>query len=220
MAAGNVAGLARRHRQRYAAQTRRHRIEAGGLGIDADDPGLARPHDPGIEVLGRNHGLVGVEIDRLDDGIAQRNGANLTFGRLRRLAVGLFHHTVGGRRRGLDRRRDGLDVFQTEMGRDPLSDGVELHPLEEGDQRVRIGLMHSKAIRAFGESGIVVERYQLHGNTCALRVVTQEIWITRNCFRKHSGAQYLRAKTIPFRCQVPNDFRIGGPFVFLILFSA
>ena len=46
MAAGDVAGLARRHRQRHAAQIGGHGIERGGFGIDADDAGRHGPARP------------------------------------------------------------------------------------------------------------------------------------------------------------------------------
>ena len=51
MAAGNVTGLARRHRQRHAAKPRGHGIKRGGFGIDTDQPGLARPRDPAVQVF-------------------------------------------------------------------------------------------------------------------------------------------------------------------------
>ncbi len=64
MAAGNVAGLARRHRQRHAAQARLHGIKRSGFGIDADDALGARPRHPGFERFRRRHRDIGVMVDR------------------------------------------------------------------------------------------------------------------------------------------------------------
>ena len=54
----HVAGLARRDREREAAQLGLHRIERRRLGVDRDHAGLARARDPGVEPVERAHGLV------------------------------------------------------------------------------------------------------------------------------------------------------------------
>ena len=58
VADGNVRSLTCLHRQRYANQFCRHRIEAGRFGIDGDQGGGRYFPDPGIELIDGEDGFV------------------------------------------------------------------------------------------------------------------------------------------------------------------
>ena len=49
MAERDIAGLARRERERHPNQVGAERVERGGLGVDRDASLLGRGHDPGLE---------------------------------------------------------------------------------------------------------------------------------------------------------------------------
>jgi len=54
----NVGGLARLDRQTDADQARTHRVQRIGFGIEADQVRLLQALDPGLQLLGGQHGLV------------------------------------------------------------------------------------------------------------------------------------------------------------------
>ena len=141
MTAGDITGLARRNRQRHAAQARLHRIERSGFGIDADDACRVRPGDPLVQVGRHCDGCIGVVVDGLADRIFQRRDCG---------HQGFRQFDLKVRRDGqAGVGSDGIQILDLEMRRRTFGDGGKFHRLEEGDQLFRFRLAHREAAGLF-----------------------------------------------------------------------
>ena len=126
----DVAGLARRDRQRDAARGRRRPTRAASVSVSkATTPGRARPGDPGVE---------------------RRRGR----GRRRRAMVSIgFGASVaaGASAAGRSARR------RTRLGHPP-GQGAELHRLQEVGQHLRVGLGDRQVVDRLGQRRVAVQR--------------------------------------------------------------
>ena len=93
MADGNVAGAARRNRQRHAHKVSLERIKRGSFRVDANDAEIVGGGDPAIQRLNARDGLIGRAVDLL----AQRMRGAMLGQRLRR-AFPLCARDRGARR--------------------------------------------------------------------------------------------------------------------------
>ena len=161
MADRNVAGFARRHRERDADEIGLLRIERSGFGVEGYEPRFERARNPAFEFGRARHRRVGRDVDSF---LARPSGP-LGGETLGRPFAGGHSGGSGGRsgrgggrsgrsrgRRGV--RRDGLAVARAPAARtdktrvgldrigvepanlaDAARDRSELHRLEERDQR-------------------------------------------------------------------------------------
>ena len=158
-------------RQREAAQTRRHRIGAGGLGVERDDADILGAQHPGIQAVEGAHGLVfaAVELAGLRGGQMGRGqggrrevcallglGAGLRRRREQIAALAVRDRSLAARRRAwsaavavarsLARRQLAvrLDLVGVDAGLlgDAARQRAEFHRLEEGDELLVVRLVH------------------------------------------------------------------------------
>ena len=135
MAQRDVAGVARRDGQRYAAELGGGRRWPVGLGVEGDDAGAARLGDPGVQ--GRQVGDAGVE--RRVDGTAGGVGGRLA-----------------GRRRGL-----GLPTAAGAGLDHPPGQAAELHQLQEVGQHLRIRVFYGQLAERRGQRRVAIQLHQL-----------------------------------------------------------
>ena len=166
----DVAGSSGRNGERDADEIGLHRVERIRLGVERDMAGLVSPADPALQGVEIAHAFIGGAVDLagqrlvlagrgkvggLQPAIARgRRRCRWLLGRQRiergrnsrplrggirpdieRLELGRPRPARRQRRIGIDRADIGLIGFA-----DTLGDGGELHRLEEGDERHRIGL--------------------------------------------------------------------------------
>ena len=187
----HVAGLVVGDGEREAAQLRRHRIEAGGLGVDRDDADVLGAQHPGVQPVERAHGLVFAAVESCRPCAAARWAAASAAGERSRRSPRLCCAAAAAARtdrrscrRGPAPRRAGgrcrrgrapapdvslrvrLDLVRLDAGflRDAPRQRAELHRLEEGDQLLVVRLVHGEVLDRHFERDVLVERDQPLGD--------------------------------------------------------
>ncbi len=142
--------------------------------------------DPGVEPLEARHGLVARVVERqvLDGGLRGEDGRAHAVGRrrarlrrlARRLRRGLRRGRLGPRALPVgDRDLAGLDLVRVHAGggADAAGDGGELHRLEEGQQPLRVGILHAELVERHVEIHAAVELDELARDARELGVLDQ-----------------------------------------------
>src|SRR5690606_12804578 len=112
MRQGDVAGLVRPDRQRYAAQSGVGRGQGVRVGVEADPARRRGPGDPAVDVFQRLYALIAVGVDGVDSG----RGGDLGLAIARR----------GDRRAGLA-REGGAFLLRRFAVADTTGQRLELH---------------------------------------------------------------------------------------------
>ena len=150
VAARDVTGLIRRHRERDTAKYGLHRIERGGFGIDTNRTFFARARDPMVQPVECGDRFIAVVIDRLQKlsaihhgaGSGRSGSAGRFLHRLHRRLAGGCRNCCGRRNASTSIRQDRICVFDPVMAGGAAGQRAELHRLQERDQGRGIGFAH------------------------------------------------------------------------------
>ncbi len=154
----NVAGLTRQKRHRHADEARAHGEETVRFRVDGKEALFTGAGDPFLEIgEGRHRDIIRIGEIGIDS-LRRRSGHSPAFGArdgllfLLRCLVG-----IGGRVRTGGGDRIHIDI---ETLADAARQRVELHVLEEADQRFRVRLAHTHRLEFLLDGNIPVEFHE------------------------------------------------------------